>query len=68
MSRHNGLIPGVKLWSTSKPFTDQRGYFYEKYNRDFLVSKNIAFIQENISMSRKGTIRGLHWQSHPNSL
>jgi dTDP-4-dehydrorhamnose 3,5-epimerase len=62
---HNGLIPGVTLWSQSKPFIDQRGYFYEKYNRDFLASKDISFIQENISMSRRGTIRGLHWQANP---
>ena len=55
MSRRNGLISGVSLWSPSKPFIDQRGYFYEKYNGDFLASKNISFIQENISMSRRGT-------------
>jgi len=65
MSEHSGLILGVSLWSPNRPFTDQRGYFYEKYNRDFLASKNISFIQENISMSRRGTIRGLHWQSDP---
>lgn len=65
MPSHNGLIPGVTLWSQSKPFIDQRGYFYEKYNRDFLASKDISFIQENISMSRRGTIRGLHWQANP---
>lgn len=65
MSKHEKLISGVSLWSPNRPFTDQRGYFYEKYNRDFLASKNISFVQENISMSRRGTIRGLHWQSDP---
>ena len=65
MSKHRGLIDGVSLWLAKKPFVDQRGYFYEKYNRDFLIAKNITFLQENISMSLKGTIRGLHWQSNP---
>jgi len=65
MSKHDGLIDGVSLWLAKKPFDDQRGYFYEKYNRNFLISKNTNFIQENISMSFKGTIRGLHWQLNP---
>ena len=65
MSKQESLIDGVSLWRAGQPFVDQRGYFYEKYNLDFLASKNITFIQENISMSLKGTIRGLHWQSNP---
>ena len=65
MTKHEDLIPGVSLWSPSIPFTDQRGYFYEKYDRNFLALKNISFVQENISMSWKGTIRGLHWQTTP---
>ena len=48
-------------------FTDERGYFYEKYNHQFLIDKNVSFVQENISKSKKGTIRGLHWQSEPNA-
>jgi dTDP-4-dehydrorhamnose 3,5-epimerase len=67
VSKHEKLISGVSLWRPNRPFTDQRGYFYEKYNRDFLALKNISFVQENISMSWKGTIRGLHWQSDPKS-
>lgn len=46
---------------------DERGYFYEKYNHQFLSDKNVSFVQENISKSRKGTIRGLHWQTEPNA-
>ncbi len=48
-------------------FTDDRGYFYEKYNRQFLKDNNISFVQENVSKSKKGTIRGLHWQTEPNA-
>ena len=60
----DGLISGLLL--TSKPpIFDERGYFYEKYNRKFLVQNKLKFVQENISMSIKGTIRGLHWQSTP---
>jgi dTDP-4-dehydrorhamnose 3,5-epimerase len=47
-------------------FGDQRGYFLEMYNRtrysDAGISKN--FVQDNISFSKKGVLRGLHFQ-HP---
>jgi dTDP-4-dehydrorhamnose 3,5-epimerase len=46
-------------------YLDERGYFFEKYNRKFLSEKNINFTQENISKSSKGTVRGLHWQTNP---
>ena len=46
-------------------YLDDRGYFYEKYNKKFLSKYKISFVQENISKSAKGTIRGLHWQSQP---
>jgi len=49
-------------------FGDQRGYFFESYSqRDFsAVGLDMAFVQDNQSYSRKGTLRGLHFQkTHP---
>ncbi len=45
-------------------FTDARGFFFESYNeknyRD--AGLNFNFVQDNISKSAFGTIRGLHYQ------
>ncbi len=45
-------------------FTDQRGYFTECYNqRDFeSAGINCNFVQDNISLSSYGVVRGLHCQ------
>ncbi len=45
-------------------FNDERGYFFESYNKNrFSINGiNIDFVQDNISKSQKGTIRGLHYQ------
>jgi dTDP-4-dehydrorhamnose 3,5-epimerase len=45
-------------------FTDERGYFYEMYNKNILSQAGIQqeFIQDNVSQSQYGTIRGLHLQ------
>jgi dTDP-4-dehydrorhamnose 3,5-epimerase len=47
-----------------KVFADERGYFIESYNEDTYRSGGIdyIFLQDNISKSKKGTIRGLHYQ------
>jgi len=47
-----------------KIFRDQRGYFYEGYNKDTYFRNGIKanFIQDNYSFSNKGTLRGLHYQ------
>jgi len=43
---------------------DERGYFFESFNKNRFKTKglDIEFIQDNISKSQKGTIRGLHYQ------
>ena len=50
-------------------FVDRRGYFMEVYNQSRAISEHslsIQFIQDNISRSTKGVIRGLHFQwEHP---
>ena len=47
-------------------FKDERGFFYESYNKKKL-DKNIkiVFVQDNESKSIKGVIRGLHFQTPP---
>ena len=46
-------------------FDDSRGYFYESYNKKKLseLKVNVDFIQDNQSQSKKGTIRGIHFQT-----
>ena len=49
-------------------FKDERGYFVETYNQnDFKeAGLNMVFVQDNQSASKKGVLRGLHFQiNHP---
>lgn len=51
-----------------KVFEDSRGYFFESYNqREFeeAVGHKIQFVQDNQSSSKKGVLRGLHFQKPP---
>ncbi len=46
-------------------FEDERGYFYEKFNEqkfEELTGQNGHFVQDNISRSSYGVLRGLHLQ------
>lgn len=46
-------------------FGDQRGYFMETYNyKDFKAAGlDMVFVQDNQSKSKKGVLRGLHYQN-----
>ena len=46
-------------------FGDDRGYFMESYNRhDFVeAGLDMVFVQDNESKSRKGVLRGMHFQT-----
>ena len=49
-------------------YADERGYFFESYNLEDMKAAGIpiTFVQDNQSMSRKGVLRGLHFQKqHP---
>jgi dTDP-4-dehydrorhamnose 3,5-epimerase len=47
-------------------FKDDRGFFYESYNKNNLDKViNIVFVQDNESKSNKGVVRGLHFQLPP---
>lgn len=50
-----------------KVFRDDRGWFQESYNRSAFEAAGIreTFIQDNHSTSSRGTLRGLHFQTHP---
>jgi dTDP-4-dehydrorhamnose 3,5-epimerase len=52
-----------------KIWRDDRGYFYESYNRKVLEDAgiNADFVQDNQSLSQKGTLRGLHAQKDPSA-
>lgn len=52
---------------TPSVFEDERGYFFEAYNKMKLADLGIQidFVQDNQSFSKKGTLRGLHYQSPP---
>ncbi len=45
-------------------FSDGRGYFFESYNKEKYaeIGLDINFVQDNFSQSKKGTVRGLHYQ------
>ena len=44
-------------------FSDDRGYFFESYSlQKYTDLESEKFVQDNISKSKKGTIRGLHYQ------
>jgi len=48
-------------------FPDDRGYFYESYNKDKFAAVGIIaeFVQDNQSFSQLGALRGLHAQANP---
>jgi dTDP-4-dehydrorhamnose 3,5-epimerase len=57
-------IPEVLLLEP-RVFTDERGFFYESYNRrSFQAATGVdaEFVQDNHSRSAKGVLRGLHYQ------
>lgn len=60
-------VDGVLLIKP-KVFGDERGYFVETYQKERYSEIGIThtFVQDNHSMSRRGILRGLHYQTkHP---
>ena len=56
-------IPGVIIIEP-KIFGDERGFFAEVYRAEIFAENGIPewFVQDNLSRSKKGTLRGLHYQ------
>lgn len=48
-------------------FEDERGYFFESYSYDKFLHAGLElnFLQDNESKSKKGVLRGLHFQAPP---
>lgn len=46
-------------------FGDERGFFVESYNKNDFIELGILdeFVQDNHSKSKKGVLRGLHFQT-----
>ena len=59
-------LPEVILIET-EPLQDDRGLFMEVYKKTAFAENGIDrdFVQENFSLSNKGVLRGLHYQSAP---
>jgi dTDP-4-dehydrorhamnose 3,5-epimerase len=56
-------LPGVILVELTA-FADERGYFMETWHRERYAAAGIAaaFVQSNAAHSRRGVLRGLHYQ------
>ena len=66
-TKTNRLIIGPKIFTPNIKI-DDRGYFFESWKKDFfekLLKKTVNFKQDNISFSKKGVLRGLHYQKGP---
>lgn len=59
-------IPDVKIIEPSV-FGDERGFFMETWNQkqfeELVTGKPTQFVQDNHSKSKKGILRGLHYQT-----
>lgn len=51
-----------------KRFHDERGFFSETYNERVFSELGLPhFVQDNLSLSKKGVFRGMHWQAPPHA-
>ena len=60
-------IPDIKLIEP-EVFEDKRGSFFESFNQQKFndaVGQKITFVQDNQSKSKRGVLRGLHYQDEP---
>jgi len=62
-SRHLGEVVVLR----GKAFEDSRGFFMETYRQDQFLELGLPgnFVQDNHSYSKKGVVRGLHFQWAP---
>jgi len=58
---------GLVVLSHPDVFEDERGFFVEVFRADLFAELGLptAFVQDNHSRSRKGVLRGLHFQWDP---
>ena len=50
-----------------KVFEDDRGHFFESWSKESFqdIDLDLDFVQDNQSLSKKGVLRGLHFQNPP---
>lgn len=51
-------------------FGDERGYFFESFNAERFLAQTgveVTFVQDNESRSKRGVLRGLHFQREPHA-
>ncbi|MBE7170929.1 MAG: dTDP-4-dehydrorhamnose 3,5-epimerase [Williamsia sp.] len=61
-------IPDLMVFEPSV-YGDERGYFFESYNKQNFIRENISldFVQDNQARSVYGVVRGLHFQLAPHA-
>ena len=62
-------IPDVLIFEP-KVFGDDRGFFFESFSQRIFeeaVGREVHFVQDNHSKSKKGVLRGLHYQLAPHA-
>jgi dTDP-4-dehydrorhamnose 3,5-epimerase len=61
-------LPGVCILHPTI-FPDERGFFTETWRRDRYQEAGLPgeFVQDNVSVSGRGVVRGLHYQKDPNA-
>ena len=68
LTSNKGNIIDGPLLIEPKVFLDTRGFFFESWNQstfDINTNEKIIFSQDNHSCSKKGVLRGLHYQIPP---
>ncbi len=66
MERLPTKLPGLVLLAPTV-HGDARGFFVETFRADEWAAVGVPtkFVQDNHSRSRRGTLRGIHFQTHP---
>lgn len=60
-------IPDVLIFEP-KVFGDDRGFFFESFSQrrfEEAIGRKVEFVQDNHSKSKKGVLRGMHYQLAP---
>lgn len=64
---NNGFFNGPLILQPDI-YKDERGYFFESWNKENftkILKRPIKFVQDNQSISKKGVLRGMHYQTAP---
>jgi len=63
---HRLALPEIILVQATR-FGDDRGFFMETYKASAFAAGGISlpFVQDNLSHSARGVLRGIHYQKHP---